>query len=116
MTAAGTLLLSSAVACIVVGEVLYVRGGCGTAHPLLPAGMGLLAVAFAGIHDWPWVAMCATFAAAATWDWWRRGGRRKRAPGLAGYKARAALARLGRRARQAGRRRPALRPALGGTR
>lgn len=47
---------------------------------------------------------------------WNRRKRRKRAPRLAGYKARAALAKLLQRAREAARPRPVLRPAPGGAR
>jgi hypothetical protein len=50
------------------------------------------------------------------WDSWRKNRRRKRAPGLAGYKARAAIASLVRRSREAARPRPVLRPVPGGAR
>jgi len=62
---------------------------------------------------WPWAAGTAISFAVAVWCswWWRR--RRDRAPRLYGYKARAALAAVARKAREAAKPRPVLRPVPG---
>lgn len=79
--------------------------GCGA------VANALSCVAFGVLGWWPLAAVSGVMAAWCAWDWWRnrRKGRR-RAARLAGYKARAALARLAQRAREAARPRPVLRP------
>ena len=85
-------------------------------------GFGALAnltgcAAFGLLHWWPLMASAAFFGFLFAWDWWRKGRKRKRNTlGMIGYKARAALAALVRKAREAAKPRPVLRPVPGGAR
>lgn len=67
--------------------------------------------------DWTPAAISAAHVAFGLWLWWRdrRKGRRN-AVGIAGYKAKAILAALARKARETAWPRPVLRPAPGGAR
>lgn len=84
-------------------------------------GDGLMALAailgtFSNIlwGDWRSAAFCAVTAAWFGWCWWRRRKDRRRSLQRAGYKTRAVLARLARKAREAAQPRPLLRPVPGG--
>lgn len=75
----------------------------------------LLAVFFALAGLTPLAALMALFAIWCAWDWWRKRKRRKRtSPKALGAKSRALVAALVRRAREAARPRPVLRPLPGG--
>ena len=81
---------------------------------LLAAGSLIAGVADAADGDWPGSAFSFAIVALLGWDWWRRN--RKRSPRSYGAKARALLAALVRKAREAAKPRPVLRPAPGGVR
>jgi hypothetical protein len=64
--------------------------------------------------SWRPAALNGGLALLLAWDLWRRRRNRKRAPRAYGAKSRARLAALARKAREATRPRPVLRPAPGG--
>ena len=103
-------------ACVLfVIRVLRKTGTWSAATPLLAAGWALWAVSYLVSGPF-WLAVpSALFAAAVALEWWRdrRRRRRKRAPRAYGAKSRALLAALVRRAREATKPRPVLRPAPG---
>ena len=81
------------------------------------AGLGLAAVGAFMARYWASCALDAAVAAFLIWDLWRRHRRQvRRALGLAGAKSRARVAALARKAREAARPRPVLRPVPGGAR
>jgi hypothetical protein len=66
--------------------------------------------------DWPAFTCAAVNLLIGVWLWQRNRRKRKRAPRFYGLKSRALVAAVVRRAREAGRFRPPLRPVLGGAR
>jgi hypothetical protein len=74
----------------------------------------LLAAAFALMRLWPLAAFFALLGIVLAVNWWRKRKRRKRSPKAMGAKSRALLAALVRKAREAARPRPVLRPLPGG--
>ena len=80
-------------------------------------GCGLYAAGAFLARNWAGCAFDAAVAAFLAWDLWRRHRRQvRRALGLAGAKSRARVAALARKAREAARPRPVLRPVPGGAR
>ena len=67
-------------------------------------------------HDWGMFACAAASFATALAVWWWKRKRRDRAPKMYGAKSRALVAALVRRAREAAKPRPVLRPVPGGAR
>ncbi|HXJ24450.1 MAG TPA: hypothetical protein VNH17_02060 [Streptosporangiaceae bacterium] len=72
------------------------------------------AIGFASGGGWPWMAADLANAGLAAVLWWLSRRRRKRAPRAYGAKSRALVEALVRRAREAARPRPVLRPVPGG--
>lgn len=100
----------------VAGDILLIASFFAPRHldPPLTAVAGVLWIA-AGIAMRNWVVLaCGIVLIADTARRWRR--RRKRAPKSAGYKARALIAAIVRRAREAAHPRPVLIPVPGGVR
>lgn len=82
-------------------------------------GAALLSFAASALlaGDWPGVATRGTLAAVVLWDWWHTRRKRKdRAPLALGAKGKALRDALVRKAREAAKPRPVLRPAPGGAR
>lgn len=98
---------------------IFGRGGDEDRHRADGAGAianALVAVAMAALHAYPLAGFFALAAALFAWAWWRKRKRkrRKRSPKALGAKSRALIAALVRRAREAARPRPVLRPQPGG--
>jgi len=90
---------------------------CDTAIAIAMMGCGLYAVGAFMERHWGTAAMNAAVAVFVMWDLWRRHRRRRdRAPRTYGAKSRARVAALARKAREAFRPRPVLRPVPGGAR
>jgi hypothetical protein len=74
------------------------------------------AIGYAASGAWAAAAVCAASAILAAFLWWLSRRRRRKAPRSLGAKSRAVLAVLVRRAREAAKPRPVLRPVPGGVR
>lgn len=113
---AGGVLDGAGIACWVTYWLR--RDGFLVAAGDLLAGLGEVIWAGADVVAGAWAE--AIFSAAVgvwlLWHWWRGRRRRDRAPKLAGYKARAAIAALVAKVRESARPRPVLRPQPGGAR
>jgi hypothetical protein len=105
-----TWLLLSGFVLDVCGIIAAITGKEQRAWGLLLAGNALGAVAQFDRHSWLLCAANAVCAVVCAWKLWRGRRRRKRAPRAYGAKSRALIARLVRKAREAARRRPVLRP------
>jgi membrane protein implicated in regulation of membrane protease activity len=68
------------------------------------------------LHIYWMAGLSVLLALLFAWDWWRKRKRRKRSPKALGAKSRALIAALVRKAREAARPRPVLRPQPGGAR
>ena len=112
----GNVVSAGGAALILAELVMYARGRpslsmTGTAYACLAAGDVLYGIADVIQAHWADAALSFALAVLFAWvSWQRRRKDRRRAPGLAGYKARAALAKLLQRAREAAQPRPIRHP------
>jgi hypothetical protein len=82
-------------------------------HGLAAVAMLLACIASVLLGAWPLAVVNGLGALLAAWEWWKRRRRKDRAPRAYGEKSRALVAALVRRAREAARPRPVLRPIPG---
>lgn len=123
LTALALILWAAGVACIVAAIAMMFRGepeiGCWFLQlgdwPIA-TGDAVYAVAMALEHQWFIAAWFVLLTAWVIWSHHHNRRKRKRAPALFGYKARARLAAVVRKAREATKPRPVLRPVPGGAR
>jgi membrane protein implicated in regulation of membrane protease activity len=117
MIGAGPALDVAGIAFIIAAVAMrWRRRDSLTPDALLIAGN--VAIGFADIFNgaWQWSILNFATAAVVAWLWWRRRKRRRRARDAIGAKSRALRDALVRRAREAAKPRPVLRPVPGGVR
>lgn len=115
---AGAILNSAGCCVFLQGRIRPADDVNGILGALWAPGFSLWAAAALMAGVWWLAAFYGVFAALAAWGWWddRRKRRRKHAARSLGYKARARIASLARKAREAARPRRVLRPVPGGAR